>query len=67
MRVLHYLYTVNSVAHHFGYSSYDYCIRPTENRLIAYISLGKRYHNYHHTFPTDYRSSGNEKLWEQFN
>lgn len=39
--VLHHLFTVNSLAHFFGSRPYDYRIRPTENRLVIYLSLGE--------------------------
>lgn len=64
--VLHHLFTVNSIAHFFGSRPYDFRIRPTENRLVIYISLGEGNHNYHHTFPFDY-SSSEKKAWEFFN
>ena len=64
--VLHHLFTVNSIAHFFGHRPYDFRIRPTENRLVIYLSLGEGNHNYHHTFPYDY-SSSEKKAWEFFN
>ena len=39
--VLHHLFTVNSIAHFFGSRPYDFRIRPTENRLVIYLSLGE--------------------------
>ena len=32
-------------------------IRPTENKFVVFATNGDGWHNYHHTFPTDYRSS----------
>lgn len=64
--VSHHFFTVNSIAHFFGHRPYDFRIRPTENRLVIYLSLGEGNHNYHHVFPWDYRSC-DKKAWESFN
>jgi stearoyl-CoA desaturase (delta-9 desaturase) len=64
--ILHHLFTVNSLAHFVGWRPYDREMRPTENRLVIYLSLGEGNHNYHHTFPWDY-SSSEKKWWEFFN
>ena len=63
--VLHLLFCVNSVAHHYGYRPYDFRIRPADNRIINYLSMGEGNHNYHHVFPYDYRSNEKE-YWEYF-
>lgn len=39
--VLHYLFTVNSLAHYFGSRPYDYRMRPTENIVVRFFSLGE--------------------------
>lgn len=28
-----------------------------ENQLVAYVSIGEGWHNYHHSFPSDYRAA----------
>ncbi|CAG2118472.1 unnamed protein product, partial [Medioppia subpectinata] len=38
---LHHLFTVNSLAHYVGRRPYDRSMRPTENRLVIYLSLGE--------------------------
>ena len=48
---------VNSVAHFFGNKPYDKSIRPVENAWVALSALGEGFHNYHHTFPWDYKTS----------
>ncbi|UXI16216.1 dihydrolipoyl dehydrogenase [Sarcoptes scabiei] len=48
---------VNSVAHKYGNRPYDINIAPTENKFVAFLTLGEGYHNYHHTFPWDYSTS----------
>ena len=36
---------------------YDKNIGPVENRLVSLLAIGEGFHNYHHTFPYDYRTS----------
>ncbi|XP_063545330.1 acyl-CoA Delta(11) desaturase-like [Cydia strobilella] len=48
---------VNSIAHKYGTKPYDKTICPTQNTICNMASLGEGFHNYHHTFPWDYRSA----------
>ncbi|KAJ8944710.1 hypothetical protein NQ318_007923 [Aromia moschata] len=48
---------VNSAAHLWGTKPYDKKINPAENLTVSILSGGEGYHNYHHTFPWDYRAS----------
>lgn len=32
-------------------------IKPTNNNIVNFFVVGEGFHNYHHTFPWDYRSS----------
>ncbi|KAK9743777.1 Fatty acid desaturase [Popillia japonica] len=48
---------VNSAAHMFGGKPYDKFINPSENFSVAALALGEGWHNYHHTFPWDYKTS----------
>ncbi|XP_022919265.1 acyl-CoA Delta-9 desaturase-like [Onthophagus taurus] len=48
---------VNSAAHMFGDKPYDKYINPAENKTVAVLALGEGWHNYHHTFPWDYKTS----------
>ncbi|XP_066999942.2 acyl-CoA Delta12-desaturase-like [Anabrus simplex] len=48
---------VNSYAHFFGNRPYNKDIRPVEAILVSIIALGEGWHNYHHCFPWDYRTS----------
>ncbi|KAK9884962.1 hypothetical protein WA026_009197 [Henosepilachna vigintioctopunctata] len=61
---LHAILAVNSVTHAYGKKPYDRHIRPTENKLISFLSSGEGFHNYHHAFPWDYKASelGNYSL-----
>ncbi|KAH1024456.1 hypothetical protein HUJ05_003937 [Dendroctonus ponderosae] len=46
---LHATWLVNSAAHIF--------INPVENRLVSFFAIGEGWHNYHHTFPWDYKAA----------
>merc|ERR1712100_905123 len=54
---LHATWCVNSIVHsdifghHHPYDEHDHT---SENRLVALITLGEGWHNYHHTFDWDY-------------
>lgn len=54
---LHQTWLVNSAAHTFGNRPYDKYIKPRESSLISWLTIGEGFHNYHHTFPQDYRAS----------
>lgn len=37
--------------------SYFRFIKPVENSVVSLAALGEGWHNYHHVFPWDYRTS----------
>nr|ADA61010.1 acyl-CoA delta-9 desaturase isoform [Thitarodes pui] len=55
--VLNATWSVNSFAHFFGHRPYDNALNPRENLGVACVALGEGFHNFHHTFPWDYKSS----------
>ncbi|XP_074033517.1 acyl-CoA Delta-9 desaturase [Leptinotarsa decemlineata] len=55
--VLNATWSVNSIAHLFGTKPFDKFILPVESTFVAFISVGEGWHNYHHTFPWDYRAA----------
>jgi len=55
--LLHGTWMVNSVAHTFGYRPYDKHIKPRQSIVTSILALGEGWHNYHHTFPYDYKTS----------
>uniref|UniRef100_A0A1E1W9U1 Fatty acid desaturase domain-containing protein n=1 Tax=Pectinophora gossypiella TaxID=13191 RepID=A0A1E1W9U1_PECGO len=55
--VLNVTWLVNSAAHMFGNKPYDHNISPVENKSVALVVLGEGFHNYHHTFPWDYKTA----------
>ncbi|KAK5650604.1 hypothetical protein RI129_001633 [Pyrocoelia pectoralis] len=48
---------VNSAAHMLGHKPYDRFINPSECLSVAVLAMGEGWHNYHHTFPWDYKTS----------
>ncbi|XP_011054445.1 PREDICTED: acyl-CoA Delta(11) desaturase-like isoform X2 [Acromyrmex echinatior] len=65
MLVLHASFSINSFAHMWGTKPYNKNIRPTENMSVSVVCSGEGFHNYHHTFPWDYRAA--EFNWYIFN
>ncbi|UYV81167.1 SCD [Cordylochernes scorpioides] len=57
MAILHSAWTVNSLAHYYGYKPYDAKQKATENVLVSFLAAGEGFHNYHHAFPYDYSTS----------
>ncbi|KJZ70902.1 Acyl-CoA desaturase [Hirsutella minnesotensis 3608] len=50
-------FCVNSLAHWLGSQPYDDALTPRDHLVTAIITFGEGYHNFHHEFPSDYRSS----------
>lgn len=47
---------VNSLAHTLGRRPYSLKITARDSLFVAVLTHGEGYHNYHHTFQTDYRN-----------
>ena len=54
----HATWTVNSVAHTFGYRPYK-DIPPSESFITSLLANGEGWHNWHHAYPFDYATSEN--------
>jgi len=52
----HSTFAVNSVAHRFGSRPYSAVTSARDNVLVALLTMGEGYHNFHHQFPSDYRN-----------
>uniref|UniRef100_A0A1B6CF47 Fatty acid desaturase domain-containing protein n=1 Tax=Clastoptera arizonana TaxID=38151 RepID=A0A1B6CF47_9HEMI len=50
-------FAVNSFAHMYGSRPFDKNISPVENVFVSIGALGEGWHNYHHVFPWDYKTS----------
>ena len=49
-------FSINSVAHWVGRQPYSKDTSARDSWVAAIVTLGEGYHNYHHTFPGDYRN-----------
>jgi stearoyl-CoA desaturase (delta-9 desaturase) len=47
---------INSICHLWGSQPYSRSNSSRESWWVSLTTLGKGYHNYHHTFPRDYRN-----------
>ncbi len=52
----HVTYLINSLAHMWGHQPYSTESSARDNGILAFITYGEGYHNYHHTFQWDYRN-----------
>lgn len=59
----HFTFFINSLAHVWGIQPYSDQNTSKDNAVIAYLTMGEGYHNYHHSFQRDYR---NGIRWWQF-
>ncbi|XP_063706252.1 acyl-CoA Delta-9 desaturase-like [Culicoides brevitarsis] len=48
---------LNSGAHKWGAKPYDKNISPTDTLIMGITCFGEGWHNYHHVFPWDYKTS----------
>lgn len=51
------IFVINSFAHIYGHQPFDANIQPRQNIWVSFITGGEGWHNYHHTFPWDYKAS----------
>jgi len=59
----HMTFFINSLAHIWGNQPYSDKNTSKDNGILAFLTMGEGYHNYHHNFQRDYR---NGILWWQF-
>jgi stearoyl-CoA desaturase (delta-9 desaturase) len=52
----HTTFFVNSIAHLYGSRPYSDENSARDNWLLAFVTNGEGFHNFHHRFPTDYRN-----------
>lgn len=55
--LLHATWLVNSLAHYSGDKPFNNHLAARENSFVSFVTLGEGWHNYHHSFPKDYRAS----------
>jgi len=61
--VHHFTFFINSAAHMWGSRPWNQEMSARDNGLLAFFTFGEGYHNFHHSFPGDYR---NGFRWYQF-
>lgn len=62
--VYHSTFFINSICHMFGKATYDIYATARDNALIALLTFGEGYHNFHHRFPADYRNGVRWYQWD---
>ncbi|HTL69808.1 MAG TPA: fatty acid desaturase [Candidatus Eisenbacteria bacterium] len=62
--VHHATFCINSLSHTFGHTPYDSRSTARDNWLVALITNGEGYHNFHHRFPSDYRNGIRWYHWD---
>jgi stearoyl-CoA desaturase (delta-9 desaturase) len=60
----HTTFLVNSVAHLYGTRPYTEENSARDNGLLAFITNGEGYHNFHHKFPSDFRNGIRWWQWD---
>ncbi len=61
--VHHFTFFINSLAHFWGRQPYSSDCTARDNAVVALLTFGEGYHNFHHQFQWDYR---NGIRWWQF-
>jgi stearoyl-CoA desaturase (delta-9 desaturase) len=60
----HTTFLINSAAHFFGTQPYSDANSARDNALLAPLTYGEGYHNYHHTWQWDYRNGVKWYHWD---
>ena len=60
--VLNLTWCINSFAHYSGDKPYNKNLKASNNKLLGILTLGEGWHNYHHSYPKDYRASEPDKI-----
>ncbi len=61
--VLNSTFCINSICHLWGEQPYGRSNSSRDNWWVSLLTFGEGYHNYHHTYPSDYR---NGPYWYNF-
>lgn len=60
----HSTWLINSIAHYSGIKEFQNDITAAGGHLLAVMTLGEGYHNFHHAFPKDYRNGYAWYMWD---
>lgn len=62
--VHHSTWSINSICHTFGTATYDIDATARDHWLVAFLTNGEGYHNFHHRFASDYRNGVRWYQWD---
>lgn len=62
--VHHSTFFINSLCHMWGPQPYNKNNTAKDNWLVAFLTFGEGYHNFHHKFPSDYRNAIRWWQWD---
>ncbi len=62
--VHHLVFLINSLAHYWGSQTYSDDNTARDSSLIALLTYGEGYHNFHHAFEADYRNGVGWFNWD---
>jgi len=62
--VSHSTFCINSVCHTFGRATYDIDSTARDHWIVALLTNGEGYHNFHHRFASDYRNGIRWYHWD---
>jgi stearoyl-CoA desaturase (delta-9 desaturase) len=62
--VHHITFSINSFAHMIGSRPYNKKQTARDSHLLALVTFGEGYHNFHHTFESDFRNGFNWYEWD---
>jgi stearoyl-CoA desaturase (delta-9 desaturase) len=60
----HATFFINSWAHYFGSQTYSIRCTARDSWILAFLTWGEGWHNYHHRFPFDYRNGPRTYDWD---
>jgi len=60
----HFTFFINSLAHMWGSRPYSDSNTARDNALLAVVTYGEGYHNFHHSFASDYRNGVRWWQWD---
>ncbi len=60
----HMTWFINSWAHLGGRRPYNPATSANDNWFLAFLTFGEGFHNYHHSFPVDYRNGISPFAWD---
>lgn len=60
----HFTFLINSAAHTWGSQPWSTAHTARDNGVLSLLTFGEGYHNYHHTFSSDYRNGVRWYHWD---